>query len=232
MPSATENKGEYPGMDDARLLLPWYAAGTLGKEDELRLDELAREDAEFAGEAAAAGREAGEAFALNEALGEPPASVWARIEASVAGEKRASGLAALRARLISASGRFSSFLAGLTVPQWQAVAAIAVTLCLVQAGAIVYLAGGGAPAGPHRTASGKETPAIGLKSRFIVSFADETSIADIGMALEEAGAVIVAGPDSAMRYHIGLRAGGADSQASAYRKLRSAGFVKMILPEN
>jgi hypothetical protein len=231
MPSATENNGKSPGMDETHLLVPWYAAGTLDEAEARELEKLAREDQEFAKLIAEAKLEFEASVSVNEALGEPPAAVWRRIETSIGEEKRSRRSLGLAEMVRSAGTSISSFLASLTVPQWQAVAAIAVALCMIQAGALIYLAGGGEISSKYQTASGPQAQGNAKRSAFIVSFSENASIGDISAALDEAGAVIVEGPNADMLYHIGLRDGKLEAKDQAYSKLRSSGVVKLILPE-
>jgi hypothetical protein len=122
-------------------------------------------------------------------------------------------------------------MASLTVPQWQAVAAVVAALCVIQAGAITYLAGSSNAPSKYQTASGQKARGIARHSAFIVSFSENVSIGDVSRALDEAGAVIVEGPNADMLYHIGLRDDKLEAKDLAYSKLRSSGAVKLILLE-
>jgi hypothetical protein len=218
-------------MEEARLLAAWYAAGTLGEAEERELEKLAGEDRELAGLIAEAKLEREAAVSVNEALGLPSPAVWARIEASIGQEQRARRSLGLAEKARSLGDSLSSFLAGLTAPQWQAVAAVAVTLCVLQAGALIYLTGTGTGPSKYQTASGPKVPGSTKRSAFIVSFAENASIGEVSKALDEAGAVIVEGPNADMLYHIGLREDKVEAKDQAYAKLRSSGLVKLILPE-
>jgi hypothetical protein len=231
MPSATENNGDPAGMEEADLLVPWYAAGTLEEAAARELEKLAKEDQELANLIAEAKLERDAAVSVNEALGAPSPAVWERIETSIRQEKgawRSLGLAET-ARSLRAS--ISGLLASLTVAQWQAVAAVAAALCVIQAGAVIYLAGGGNSPSKYQTASGPQARATAKRSAFIVSFVENASIGDVSKALDEAGAVIVEGPNADMLYHIGLRDDKVEAKDQTYTKLRSSGLVKLILPE-
>jgi hypothetical protein len=231
MPSAMENNGKSPGMDEAHLLAPWYAAGTLEEAQARELEKLAEEDPELAKLIAEAKLEREADVAVNEALGTPSPAVWARIETSIEQEKRARLSLGLAEKARSLSASISGFLASLTVPQWQAVAAVAVALCVIQAGAVIYLAGGGNAPSEYRPAKGPQAPGTTKRSAFIVSFSEDASIGDVSKALDEAGAVIVEGPNADMLYHIGVREDKLEAKDQAYARLRSSGLVKLILPE-
>jgi hypothetical protein len=231
MPSATENNGKSPGMDEAHLLVPWYAAGTLDEAEARELEKLAGEDKELAKLIAEAKLEFEADVSVNEALGGPSPSVWWHIEASIEQEKRARRSAGLAERARSLSASISGFLASLTVPQWQAVAAVAVALCVIQAGAVIYLAGGGNAPSKYEPASDPQARGSAKRSAFIVSFSENASIGEVSKALDEAGAVIVEGPSADMLYHIGVREDKLEARDQAYAKLRSSGLIKLILPE-
>jgi anti-sigma-K factor RskA len=231
MPSATENKGKSPGMEEARLLAPWYAAGTLDAAEARELEELAKEDAELAQLIAGAKHEMDAAVFVNEALGEPSPAVWRRIETSIGQEQLARRSFGIAKKARSARASLSRFLAGLTMPQWQAIAAVALALCVIQAGAVIYLAGSGNAPSKYRAASGQKARGAAKPSAFIVSFSENASIGDVSKALDEAGAVIVDGPNADMLYHIGLREDKLEAKDQAYTKLSSSGLVKLILPE-
>jgi len=230
MPSVTENNGKYSGMDEAHLLMPWHVTGKLEDAEARELEALAKEDPEFAKLIAEAKQEAEAVTSVNEALGGPSLEVWARIEKSAGEERRVHPHAVLAERIHALRASVSEFFAGLTAPQWQAVAAAAVAVCVIQAAAIVYLAGG-KPSADYRTASGPQTQTSARHSAFIVSFAEGASIGEIGKALDDAGAEIMGGPDSDMVYHLALRSDTVQSRERAYAKLQSSGVVKMILPE-
>jgi hypothetical protein len=225
-----ENNGHPAGMEEARLLVPWYAAGTLDEDGARELEELAKEDQELANLIAEAKLERAAAVSVNEALGVPSPAVWARIEASIEQEKRARRSLGIAEKARSLSASLSGFLASLTVPQWQAIAAVAVALCVIQAGAVIYLAGSGNAPSKYQTASGPKARGIAKPAAFIVSFSENASIGDVSKALDEAGAVIVEGPNADMLYHIGLREDKLEAKDQAYTKLRSSSIVKQILP--
>jgi hypothetical protein len=218
-------------MDEAHLLVPWYAAGTLEEAEERELEQLAKEDQKLANLIAEAKREREAAVSVNEALGVPSPAVWTRIESSIEQEKRARRRLRLAEKARSLSGSISGFLASLTAPQWQAVAAVAVALCVIQAGALIYLAGSGNAPSKYQTASGPQARGTARRSAFIVSFSENATIGDVSKALDEAGAVIVEGPNADMLYHIGLREDKVEAKDQAYAKLRSSDLVKLILPE-
>ena len=227
MPSATDNKDE---MDEARLLAPWYAAGKLDPAGKRLGEDLADQDEDFARSIEEAREEVRAAVSLNEAAGEPSAALWARIDQSIEQEKKARSSQWFGARAVAFKDTVSRFFAGLSLPQLQAVAATAVAVCVLEAGAIGYLAGGEAPAKFH-VASGPKMQTAPKQAAFIVSFQDGATIAQIGKVLGDAGATIVEGPTADMIYRLGLRGDSVEAKDRAYAKLQASGLTKLILPE-
>ncbi len=230
MPSATENKGGPPDMSEAHLLAPWYAAGNLGEAESRELEELAKEDPEFALLIEEAKREAEAATAVNEALGKPSPAVWERIERSIENEKRVQASVRRAGFIEGVKTSLSGFFAGLSAPQWQGVAAAAVAVCIIQAGAIAYLANSGGEPAKYGTASGPKKVAA-IKPAFIVSFSQTATMGEVNALLDGAGLTIADGPNADMVYHLSLRDDNVESKEGAYKKLRSSAVVKLVLPE-
>jgi anti-sigma-K factor RskA len=230
MSSAMGNKGEPPEMSEAHLLAPWYIAGKLDEDEARQIEELAKEDPEFALLLKEASREAEASVSLNEALEGPPRAVWERLERTIEDESRARSQARWSGFLLSAKNSVSGFTAGFTKPQWQLAAAAALAICIVQAGTIIYLTQGGGTA-KYTTASGPKTEARTKSSAFIVSFSDKATIGEISALLDDAGAIIVEGPNSDMIYRLALRSDNVAGKDEAFKKLRSSAVVKLVLPE-
>ncbi len=226
MPSAMENDD---GMDEVELLVPWYVAGKL-EESEVRLvEERAYHDKEFAKLIEDAKREAEAIALLNEAAGAPPSALWARIEKSVELDRQARSHPWLAERIAHLKDAVSSFFAGLSAPQWQAAAAAAVAICVVEAGAIAYLSGNESTPAKFHAASG---PKAEMKhSAFIVAFKDTATVAEINKALGESGTLIIEGPNTDNLYRLGLRNDNVPAKDQAYAKLQASGLVTLILPE-
>lgn len=228
MPSATENDD---GMDEVELLVPWYVAGKL-EEAEVRLvEDRAYQDKEFAKLIEDAKREAEAIALLNEAAGKPSPALWARIEKSAELDRQARTNPWLAERIAQLRDAVSSFFAGLSAPQWQAVAAAAVAICVVEAGAIAYLSGSETAPAKFHAASGPKAEMGAKHPAFIVSFKDTATIAEINKALGESGTLIVEGPNTDSLYRLGLRNDNVPAKDQAYAKLQASGLVTLILPE-
>jgi len=216
-------------MSEEELLAPWFVTGKLDEAEARELEAIAKEDPEFAALLAEAKRERQATGVVNEGLGKPSPAVWERLERSIEQESR-DGARAQRAGFFEGiKTALAGFFSGLTTPQWQAIAAAVVAICVVQAGAIAYLAQDGHPA-KYGTASGPSAGAA-TKRAFIVSFSQTATMADINALLDGAGVSIVEGPNADMLYHLGLRNENAEARDAAYKKLRASSAVKLVLPE-
>src|SRR5260370_2839385 len=112
MSSDRVNKGEPPEMSEAHLLAPWYIAGKLDEDEARQIEELAKEDPEFALLLKEASREAEASVSLNEALENLPRSVWERLERTIEDESRARSQAPSSGFMRSAKTSDSRFTAG------------------------------------------------------------------------------------------------------------------------
>lgn len=228
MSSAMGSKGASRDPSEAELLAPWYVTGKLDETEAREVEELAKEDGEFARLIEEVRREQKAAAALNEAVGELPPAVWERVDQSVEQERREQSRVRRAGLIEDLKTSVSGFFAGLTLQQWQAAAAAAVALCLVQAGAIAYLVQDGSPA-KYGTASGPKSAAA--KPAFIVSFSPNSTMGEINALLDGAGASIVEGPNADGLYHLAIRNENAGGKDLAFRTLRASAAVKLALPE-
>ncbi len=229
MSSATGNKGGPQDMSEEDLLAPWHVTGKLDEAEARELEALAKEDPEFAALLAEAGRERHATAAVNEELGKPSPAVWARLECSIEEGSREEARVRRAGLFEGIKTTVSGFFSGLTMPQWQAIAAAAVAICVIQAGAIAYYGQERQPA-RYGTASGPASSAA-AKRAFIVTFSDTATMADINALLDDAGANIVDGPSADALYHLAMRNDTLEAKDIAYKKLRASPAVKLVLPE-
>ena len=215
-------------MSEEDLLAPWYVTGKLDEAEARELEALAKDDPEFAALLAEAGREQQAAAAVNEGLGKPSPAVWERLERSIEQESREAARSQRGGFFEGIKTTVSGFFSGFTTPQWQAIAAAAVAICIIQAGAIAYIAQERQPA-KYGTASGPAS--VTTKRAFIVSFSDAATMADINTLLDDAGASIVDGPSADQVYHLAMRNDTVEAKDIAYKKLRASPAVKLVLPE-
>lgn len=117
--------------DEIQTLLPWYAAGTLGRRDRRRVDNALRQDPDLARQLDLVREELAETIHLNETLPVPSSRVASRLMAAVeaaapASPKRGFGVAVL----------LGDFFAGLS-PRALAVTASFATLVIALQGAVL-----------------------------------------------------------------------------------------------
>ncbi len=217
-------------MSEEELLAPWHVTGKLTEAEARELEALAKEDPEFAALLAEAGREQQGAAAVNEELGKPSPAVWARLECSIEQESREEARARRAGLFEGVKTTAFGFFSGLTIQQWQAIAAAVVAICVIQAGAIAYLAQDGRQPAKYGTASGPASSAA-AKRAFIVSFSQTATMAEINALLDGAGASIVEGPNAEGLYHLAVLKDTVEAKENARKKLRASPAVKLLLPE-
>jgi hypothetical protein len=209
---------------DIEALLPWHAAGTLGRRDAQRVEAALKEDRELARQFELVREELGETIHLNETLGAPSARAMERLLAGIEaegakGRKRRFNLAAFVGERLS---MFS--------PRTLAWSAVTAVLAIVlQAGLLANLyinePGSEAPTA-YRTASAPTrsfAPTIG--SYVLIGFAPQASAADVTKFLEAHKVSIVDGPKPGGLYRIRV-------SATALPKDDLAAIVKKMQDES
>jgi anti-sigma factor RsiW len=180
--------------DDIEALLPWHAAGTLGRDEAARVEAALARDEELARRYALVREELAETVRLNEALGPPSPRPLQRLMSAIDAE----GATGARVPLALAR-RLEGLLVRLS-PRALAWSAVAATLVmLVQAGFLAALFLG--PRGQtYRTASIERASAPGAYA--LVGFAPQASAADVTKFLETYQATIVDGPRAGGIYRV------------------------------
>jgi hypothetical protein len=184
---------------DIEMLLPWYAAGTLGRRSAARVEAALARDADLGRHYECVREELAETIHLNESLGVPTERAGDRLAAALAAERvvvAGKGSLLGRWRLL---GRWLSE----TNPRalaWSATAA-AVAL-LVQAALIVQLTG------VHYFSGASVPEKVSAKDAYaFVSFMPQASSADITKFLRAHRAQVVDGPRADGIYTIRVAAG-------------------------
>src|SRR2546428_13835146 len=85
LPMTTLNK-EAPERQDIEALLPWHAAGTLGRRDAERVEQALASDRELARQYDLVREELNETIHLNESLGAPSARAMEKLFAAIDAE--------------------------------------------------------------------------------------------------------------------------------------------------
>jgi hypothetical protein len=186
--------GNAPERRDIEDLLPWHAAGTLGRRDAERVAAAVAADQELARRFDLVREELAETIHLNEALGAPSARAMQRLFATIEQE----GATSHRRRAsFNLAGRVSEFFAGLS-PRTLAWSATAAALAIVLQAAVItsVVLKGSNPPGAYETASAeKPAPASAQQvTDVLIRFAPQASAADITKFLLGHEATIVSGP--------------------------------------
>jgi len=185
--------------DDIEALLPWHAAGTLGRDDAARVEAALARDENLARRYALVCEELAETVRLNEGLGAPSPRPLQRLMGEIDAEARRG--APVRVPLALAR-RLEGLLVRLSprALAWSAVAAALVIL--VQAGLLASLFLG--PRGQtYRTAAIERASAPGAPGAYaLVGFAPQASAADVTKFLETYKATVVDGPRAGGLYRI------------------------------
>ena len=182
-----------PERRDIEDLLPWHAAGTLGRRDAERVEAGLAADKELARRFELVREELAETIHLNETLGAPSARAMQTLFAAIEQE----GAASPRSRASFDFGsRIVEFVSSLS-PRTLAWSASAAALAIVLQTAVitgVLLKGQPAP-GSYTTASSEQAGQTAPQgSEVLVQFAPQASAADITKFLVAHRAKIVSGP--------------------------------------
>ena len=183
---------------EIEVLLPWHAAGTLGRRDAQRVDAALAEDPELARRYDMVREELAQTIHLNETLGAPSARALAALEAKIDAEP-----ASRRQRgSIDLGARVAGFFAALS-PRTLAWSAAAAALAIVlQAGVIAGIMLREPGAGGYETASAPTREG----SYALIRFAPQASAAAVTTFLEANKLVVVEGPSAGGAYRVRIAA--------------------------
>jgi hypothetical protein len=190
MSSMNEGANERHAIEE---LLPWHAAGTLGRRDAERVEAAIAADQELARRFELVREEFAETIRLNETLGAPSARAMERLFAAIDQE----GATSPRRRTFDLLDRVSKFVSGVS-PRTLAWSAMAAALAIVLQTALltgVLLKGGSRPAN-YEVASERGDQVALQGSEVLVRFAPQASAAEITRFLQAHQATIVSGPAS------------------------------------
>jgi hypothetical protein len=187
--------GNAPERRDVEDLLPWHAAGTLGRRDAERVAAAVVADRELARRLDLVREELAETIHLNEGLGAPSVRAMQKLFAAIEQD----GATSHRRRASFAlAGRVSEFFSGLS-PRTLAWSATAAALAIVLQAAVitsVVLKGSSVPRA-YETASAEKPASVTAQqgTDVLVRFAPQASAADITKFLQGHEATIVSGPN-------------------------------------
>ena len=213
--------------DAAWLLLPWHAAGTLGRDEtsavstHLASCDACRQELERCQHLATAAQ-------VEEAWRPGPADVQ-RVLARIDAAETAQTVSPWRARWHAARARVAALAAELASgpPAMHWALAAQAALIVVLAGALTWSAS--TPDAPYRTLSSPPAPAPAAPAMRLV-FAEETTEAEMRALLDGLRASIVAGPSPSGVYTVALAPGDAASLTRALETARAHPRVRMAEP--
>jgi anti-sigma-K factor RskA len=185
-----------PPPGDIDMLLPWYAAGTLGRRAAARVGAALTHDVELARHYEFVREELAETIHVNESLGAPTGRAGDRLAAALAVETaaaagRESGLARWR--------RLGNWLTELSPRALKWSATVALLALVLQAGLIAELSGIRYGIQSLESGSAKDASAL-------VTFVPQASSADITKFLRAHRAQVVKGPTADGIYTIRISA--------------------------
>jgi hypothetical protein len=195
MSSMNEGAHERHAIEE---LLPWHAAGTLGRRDAERVEAAIAADQDLARRFELVREELAETIRLNETLGAPSARAMERLLTAIEQE----GATSPRRRTFDLFDRVTEFVSGIS-PRTLAWSATAAALAIVLQTAIltgVLLKGANRPAN-YEVASERGDQVAPKGSEVLVRFAPQASAAEITRVLQAHQATIVSGPASDL-YHV------------------------------
>jgi hypothetical protein len=195
----TKNENE---RRDIEALLPWHAAGTLGRRDAQRVEAALEQDRDLARQFELVREELSETIHLNETLGAPSARAMERLLAGIEAE----GAKGRKRRSFDLAGFIAERLA-LFSPRTLAWSATAAVLAIVlQAGLLagLYIDEPGSEAPPaYRTASAPTRSLAPITGSYaLIGFAPQASAADVTKFLEAHNVTVVDGPKPGGLYRI------------------------------
>ena len=207
---------------DIEELLPWHAAGTLGRRDTQRVEAALAGDPELARRFELVREELGQTIHLNELLGAPSVramdKLFAKIDAEPARKPAAS---------FNIGARVVEFFASLS-PRTLAWSASAAALAIVlQAGLIAGVVIKNKTAGGYETASAPTT-APGIGEYTIIRFAPQASSDDITKFLAANNLSIAAGPMAGGLYKVRVATSVAEGRTHRHRQEASAGQGRQL----
>jgi anti-sigma-K factor RskA len=182
--------------NEIEALLPWYAAGTLRRRDQQRVEEALRNDPALARQAELAREELAETISLNESLGVPTARAMDRLMAAIDDEALA---ARKRASARVVAGRFATFIASFS-PRTLAIGAAVACLAIAVQGSVLVSVLTKSPVAQNLAADA----AHGHGTYAMVRFAHEANAGEITQFLENYQATLVDGPRPGGFYRVRL----------------------------
>jgi hypothetical protein len=194
-----------PTAGEIAMLLPWYAAGTLGRRTAAQVEAALAHDLELGRQYEFVREELTETIHLNESLGAPTARAGDRLAAALVAE---TATTAGKNAALARWHRWGSWLAELSPRALKWSATMAALALVLQAGLIVELSSVHRGARePGMSGASFEESASAKDAYAYVRFAPEASSAEITKYLRGHRAQVVDGPRADGIYKIRVAAG-------------------------
>jgi hypothetical protein len=230
--------------EELEALLPWHAAGTLGRKDAQRVDQALKSDIELQRRFALVREEFGETIHLNETLGAPSARAMNKL---MAGIEKESGPAKQVTPRFSFGTWLSEKFGGFSARTLAYAGTAAAVIIVAQAGLIgsMYRTDGGAEMSYGDTSRGLDTPAPNSKLQsketdlavgtfMFIGFVPSATNGDVTSFLENNKLVLVDGPRAGKLYKVRVSANAMSKDqvdALANRLKENRGVVSVVLPD-
>lgn len=209
---------------DIEVLLPWHAAGTLGRRDAERVEAALESDDALRERFQLVREELAETIHLNETLGAPSARAMEKLFAAI--DKEPVRKPAVSFNL---NARLSEFMASFSPRTLAWSAGAAVLAIVLQAGLITGIMIKDRGASPQLASYGEQTTMPGTYA--IVRFAPQASAADITRFLETNKATIVSGPSAGLfRLRLAVTGMPKEELARLIKKLQDDKVVGFAAP--
>jgi len=194
----TTTNAKAPQRQDIEALLPWHAAGTLGRRDAERVEYALANDNDLKRQYEMVREEIGETIRLNETLGAPSSRAMERLMAAI----EADGATARKSRMSFNIGAWISGQLAQLSPRTLAWSATGAAFAIVlQAGLIagLYVESTDKSAKSFETASYEQpnapaTRSFAQGSYVLIRFTPEATASDITNFLDAYKAAVVEGP--------------------------------------
>jgi anti-sigma factor RsiW len=214
--------------DNIEDLLPWYAAGTLGRKESERVEQALASDPELARRFELVRDEFAETILLNETLGAPSKRAMEKLFAAIDAEP---------ARKKSVSFDLGGRLAGLFLffsARTLAYAGVGAALLLVIESGVIGTMLVKEQGASYETAAAPETAAPDKGSFVMVRFNPQATAADISKFLSERNAVIVDGPrptsSGLYKVRVAVAVLPKEQLATILKEMQSNTIVSTVLP--
>jgi anti-sigma factor RsiW len=202
---------EAPERQEIEALLPWHAAGTLGRRDRERVERAIANDSELARRLTLVREEQQETIHLNESLGVPSSRAVEKLFAAIEAE----GAPAPARRSFDLVGRVSSLLSGFA-PRTIAYAAAAATIAFFLQSAMLTAV----LMKDHQDTSTPQLASANTpsNSHAVIRFSPQATASEIISFLNAHGAEVVEGPVRNGSFNIRFSAD--TSQSEVVRKVQ------------